>query len=674
MDNIQRSRTANITHRKANEVRLKLFRDNTVIGIRRCHTSSARLKKEKKETITFPPISKMSPTVISHTIRRSSWSGQGATSVQDMFFSNQISDNQRSLNRHNSVKDVSLEDCHWNVPYKKISGEANMQIKAHLKNNMYHRRVKRVSNESGPGNENQYILESTESFLLKSRQRPAVQEESASSANRDDPSSLLGALHIKSPESNRGTNTEAWTISTYGTTQPETTLQEEAQLTRNAAKTEEEVLLIENGNENDACNEFGVLEKPSGGYLNKYIDNDEEEDEFERFSDTEHKIIQGYINFPYTARKKVFMVYICGGYQDSHPERNALFEKCYPDLYINLKEKGFEFRMFDLRWGLKDGVSNDHVMASLHLKTLQECQKAGNVVFFVRLHLHFPAEIYSQKYDQVTVPATLAKETFEGIKTILETMRAAKQRITGTGTMKPNGAEEAVSTLKDGSISTESDKQLIAPDEKPTQGITEAYEAPKDPDEKDMFESTQKKISIKYDRDLTLLTQWFKLDENCVPSVYRLQAISTYYGDIFSRDPSRRQQAKSKWLGTMQRLHDILQEYSLLVLDKEAARKLLTSVTQQEIDQAFGAPGSPEDHFHCFKRVISDIKYNLSSNRASDYIDILPLKPEINKTLHEAHQELIKGIHQRVSITLICRFVFQMNYSVSHNIIAHPRA
>lgn len=52
---------------------------------------------------------------------------------------------------------------------------------------------------------------------------------------------------------------------------------------------------------------------------------------------------------------------------------------------------------------------------------------------------------------------------------------------------------------------------------------------------------------------------------------------STYYGEIFSKDPVRRQQAKSKWIGTMQRLYDILQEYSPQVLGKEAAGKLLKS-------------------------------------------------------------------------------------------------
>lgn len=58
-----------------------------------------------------------------------------------------------------------------------------------------------------------------------------------------------------------------------------------------------------------APNESGRVEISFGS-----LDTDEEE-VLEHFSGTERKIIQGIMNVPYTAKQKVFMVYICGGYQ-----------------------------------------------------------------------------------------------------------------------------------------------------------------------------------------------------------------------------------------------------------------------------------------------------------------------------------------------------------------------
>ncbi|XP_056416173.1 uncharacterized protein LOC130357501 [Hyla sarda] len=634
MDYIQRSRTAYLPQRKRNEAKLNFLKENTVIGIPRCFTSPASLTQEKKEPVAFPPISKTYPGVISHSIRRSSWSGQGTRSVQDLFFSLQLSDSQRSFHRHASLKEVGLEDCHWNVPYKKISGETNMQIKAHLKNKLHHRRVKRVNNETSLGEDNQYILESTESFLLKSRQKAAGEDDHLNGLST--PCTLPG----EDQESDSETRPGLWTMSTWDNTEAENTnaepLQEKGQLNGNASSTDAELFLSEHGS--DLW--FSVKEKSSGDLQTRYEDNPED-DVFNSLLDTEHRIIRGQLNLPYATRKKVFMVYICGGYQDSHPERNALFIKCYPELFIYFKERGIEFRMLDLRWGLKDGVSNDHVIPLLHLKTLQECQDSGHTAFFC---------FVGQKYDQMTVPATLTKETFEGIKSLLETIKAAaKQNV-----LSATGTDD--SSVKDGSPFDESDQQQNAADENSAEDTSEVEDSLQDPDNKDMFEPSHKKLSLKYDRDLALLTQWFKLDENCEPSVYRLQAISTHYGDIFSKDPVRRQQAKSKWIGTMQRLYEILQEYSPQVLGKEAAGKLLKPVIQQEIDQTFKVEGSPEDHFHCFKRIISDMKYNLHSSRASDYIDVLPLKPEINKTLHDAQQALIKGIHQKLRHTNIYEY------------------
>uniref|UniRef100_A0A8C5WG25 NACHT and WD repeat domain-containing protein 2 n=1 Tax=Leptobrachium leishanense TaxID=445787 RepID=A0A8C5WG25_9ANUR len=593
------------------------------------------VQKEKKETVAFPPISKMPTANISHSLRRKSWSGQVTSkSIQDMFFSLQISGTQRlSLHRHHSLKDVMLEDCHWNKPYQKISDETDTQIKAHLKNNMYHRRVKRVSNEPDLGEENQYVLEHTESFLLKSRQKTAEKEDGGTSDGIAKPPEGGHCIGKDLSESNKAITMNVWATTSY-----DGNLLQSMQTDRFQEGTERNGNPVSNDTEEE--NEDGRGGGTETTLPDKHGDpTDLKENAFELLSDTEVKIIKGHINLTYTAQKKVFMTYICGGYQDSHPERNALFEKAYPDLYIYFKEKGFDFRMFDLRWGLKDGTINDHFMPSLHLKTLQKCQEAGQTAFFGFL---------GQKYDQIIIPDIVLKDVFETIKSTVEMMKqkAGTRKQSDSNTMAITGEGEPELSIKS---DTESETHQGTPE----QDNPNNNNADNGNEEMEIFIPTQRRPTLKYERDLGVLMQWYRLDENCNPSVYRLQSISTFYGDIFSRDPLRRQQAKIKWLGLLQKLYDVFQEYVPLALGSNAAASFFKTVLEQEIDQAFCVEGNPENHFHCFQRVITDIKYNLSSNRAPDYVDILTNKPEISKPLYEAQQNMIKGIYQRLRHTNI---------------------
>ncbi|KAG8453786.1 hypothetical protein GDO86_000422 [Hymenochirus boettgeri] len=335
------------------------------------------------------------------------------------------------------------------------------------------------------------------------------------------------------------------------------------------------------------------------------------------------------------------MVYICGGYQDTNPERNFLFQKVYPELHIYFKERGFDFRMFDLRWGLNDGVSNDHVLSSLHLKTLKNCQDGGHNAFFCFM---------GQKYDQPSVPVTFSKEIFEIIRATVKKRRKAIKHNGLTAKIVSSEGDSTLHVKDDGGNDSAVQQETLQTMNSETDHMSSGSV------KTEVFEPAKKKSLLKYDKELELLNQWYRLDENVHSSVYRLQPISTFYGDIFSRDPARRQQAKTKWLNTLQKLHDIFNEYITLVFGKEAADDLLKTVVKQEIDQAFEVKGVPEEHFYCFKRMISDVKYNLTSATASEYIDILSTKSEINTVLYESQQHVIKTIHQRLRHTNITEY------------------
>lgn len=68
---------------------------------------------------------------------------------------------------------------------------------------------------------------------------------------------------------------------------------------------------------------------------------------------------------------------------DTVPERQALRENVYPRLYLYCKQRGYDFKMVDLRLGISDPVTEHHDTVELHLETLQDCQKTATANFFV---------------------------------------------------------------------------------------------------------------------------------------------------------------------------------------------------------------------------------------------------------------------------------------------------
>uniref|UniRef100_A0A4W3J3A2 DUF4062 domain-containing protein n=1 Tax=Callorhinchus milii TaxID=7868 RepID=A0A4W3J3A2_CALMI len=72
-----------------------------------------------------------------------------------------------------------------------------------------------------------------------------------------------------------------------------------------------------------------------------------------------------------------------GNQPNTEHESNALMEKVYPRLNKYCKERGYDFKMVDLRWGVKNGICDNHTTAQLHLDVLKECQMSEGSNFIV---------------------------------------------------------------------------------------------------------------------------------------------------------------------------------------------------------------------------------------------------------------------------------------------------
>ena len=79
---------------------------------------------------------------------------------------------------------------------------------------------------------------------------------------------------------------------------------------------------------------------------------------------------------------------------DNKVERNMLMEKVYPRLKVYCQEQGYEFQVVDMRWGVRDEATDDHMTSELCMREIQDCQKySTGPSFIVSNHLNFIQDV-----------------------------------------------------------------------------------------------------------------------------------------------------------------------------------------------------------------------------------------------------------------------------------------
>ena len=68
---------------------------------------------------------------------------------------------------------------------------------------------------------------------------------------------------------------------------------------------------------------------------------------------------------------------------DTSVERNTLMERVYPRLKSYCQERGYDFQVVDMRWGVRDESTDDHMTTELCMRELRACQKLSTGPNFI---------------------------------------------------------------------------------------------------------------------------------------------------------------------------------------------------------------------------------------------------------------------------------------------------
>ncbi|KAK6323042.1 hypothetical protein J4Q44_G00053810 [Coregonus suidteri] len=575
--------------------------------------------KKEKEVVIFPPISNGS-TSLPRDSKNKRATIPTSQRLQEMFFSHCRTDHGILVKK---IRFNKRADSLWSIPLTKVSEEAESQITAHLRYHFLQRHVK-SSGQSTPSEEkgvDVLHLLKTQGYLFRDKAAFKALLDGGLDGTKDAPQNLLQSL-VALEEEEEEEEEEDRVCANQDVTSWTESVSEMVKCLSDGSSNG-----VVKRKEDNTCSATGG--EPHSLGLTVVTDD-----------------LEG-------AKKRRFMVYICGGYKDTVAERSVLMESVFPRMYLYCKQRGYDFRMVDLRWGVGDPVSDRHDTAELHVEALTQCQKTLGPNFILFL---------GQKHEVQTLPSTISREVFEAIVSVVERDRQkmSKRKHPEMDDIISDSQSNIATGSDTGSFVPEHNDDHDSGDPAQNSGLMSdessvSHNSLSDADET-WVSPAGTRCWADFDRDLILLQTWYRLDENCVPAVYRLLPVSTQQPDFLSRDGERRRQARKAWHATCLLLWGVLQRSGTEALGGEVASHLLRTVLDCEVEQglrSLGTEAPPEEHCHCYKRVIPDLHHSLRNEHAAHYIDLLKGRPQVNRTLNAAHQSFVERIHKKLRHTNI---------------------
>ncbi|KAK2141643.1 hypothetical protein LSH36_1062g00017 [Paralvinella palmiformis] len=287
--------------------------------------------------------------------------------------------------------------------------------------------------------------------------------------------------------------------------------------------------------------------------------------------ETRLRLLEGDLRVQLNTTPRLIRIYIQSSSTDSEVERSRLIETVYSKLRSYGQEKGYDLHIIDLHWGHREIMADDHNQAEMAERTGNTSEASQN---------GRKQSVFGRGESQTNIPSR-------------ETSRFDSRRESSQG----RDQNALLKLQKEASI--------------------------------------LKNCRIQANNiDPTLLPIWYKLDENAVPAVFKLQKISSVYKDILSADVKRRNEAKRQWTIVRKKLTHLFSTVSKQIFDEPAVIKKY-NITLTEIELERGLSRGCEAtfcHKYWFQREIEDIHAGVSDDKLEDYQDLLPFTSTVDAT------------------------------------------
>ncbi|ELT94036.1 hypothetical protein CAPTEDRAFT_111186, partial [Capitella teleta] len=117
-------------------------------------------------------------------------------------------------------------------------------------------------------------------------------------------------------------------------------------------------------------------------------------------------------------------IFLSSTFSDFKAERNILPKKVYPELQKFCNERGLDFQVVDMRWGVTDDVMNDHLVSELCIREIRTCKKVSCGPNFVMMlgnrygYRPFPSVIEGKEFE--TCVQVAEEENLDDRELVLE--------------------------------------------------------------------------------------------------------------------------------------------------------------------------------------------------------------------------------------------------------------